>query len=55
MRYKNSGALLFLDLDNFKYVNDTQGHQAGDKLIKDVSLALRRITRNADIISRIGG
>ncbi len=55
MRYKNSGALLFLDLDNFKYVNDTQGHQTGDKLIKDVSLALRRITRNADIISRIGG
>lgn len=55
MRYKRTGALLYLDLDNFKFVNDTLGHQVGDKLIKEVALALKRITRASDIISRIGG
>jgi len=54
-RYGKSGALLFLDLDNFKYINDTKGHQTGDRLIKEVASALRRITRNSDIVSRIGG
>lgn len=55
LRYKKTGAILYLDLDNFKFVNDTLGHQAGDKLIKDVSFALKRITRTSDIVSRIGG
>ena len=55
LRYKRTGALLYLDLDNFKFVNDTLGHQVGDKLIKEVALALRRITRASDIVSRIGG
>ncbi|MDH5259239.1 MAG: EAL domain-containing protein, partial [Gammaproteobacteria bacterium] len=55
LRYKRTGALLYLDLDNFKFVNDTLGHQVGDKLIKEVALALKRITRASDIISRIGG
>lgn len=55
IRYNISGALLFLDLDNFKYVNDTMGHQEGDRLIKEVARALTRIVRNADIIARIGG
>lgn len=54
-RYGNSGALLFLDMDNFKYINDTQGHNAGDRLIEEVAGALRRITRESDVVARLGG
>lgn len=57
-RHKRSDeklALLFLDLDGFKKVNDTKGHQAGDKLIIEVALRLKNIMRQADTIARIGG
>lgn len=48
-------ALMFLDLDRFKYVNDTFGHDQGDRLLQEVSLRLKACTRDTDIIARLGG
>ncbi|GLH78945.1 GGDEF domain-containing protein [Bradyrhizobium sp. SSBR45G] len=50
-----SFALLYLDLDGFKPVNDTFGHAAGDELLKIVAATLRQIVSPADVIARIGG
>lgn len=55
MRYQRPGALLFFDLDQFKYINDTSGHQAGDTLLKTVANMLLRAVRNVDVIGRLGG
>ncbi len=49
------GALLMLDLDRFKQVNDSRGHPAGDRLIKEVAAVLRRRTRASDSLARLGG
>ncbi|MDH3325729.1 MAG: EAL domain-containing protein [Gammaproteobacteria bacterium] len=54
-RYKQDVGLLFLDLDNFKQLNDTLGHQTGDLLIKAVSDCLKLILRESDYIARLGG
>lgn len=48
-------ALLFLDLDNFKTVNDTLGHKTGDLLLKQASSRLSNVVRQSDYICRIGG
>ena len=48
-------AVLFLDLDHFKYVNDSIGHLAGDLLLKEVSKRLSNCLRQEDMISRLGG
>ena len=48
-------AVLFLDLDHFKYINDTLGHDTGDMLLKNVSQRLLATVRKEDIIARIGG
>ena len=49
------GAILLIDLDGFKAVNDKYGHEAGDAVIKEVANRLQLITRESDIVSRIGG
>jgi diguanylate cyclase (GGDEF)-like protein/PAS domain S-box-containing protein len=51
----SSTALLVLDLDNFKSVNDELGHAAGDRVISEVGVALRGRLRSGDIIARLGG
>ncbi len=54
-RDRSTGALLMLDLDRFKQVNDSQGHPAGDRLIAEVAEVLRRRTRESDTLARLGG
>ncbi|MGI8413849.1 MAG: sensor domain-containing diguanylate cyclase [Solirubrobacteraceae bacterium] len=54
-RYGPEGALLVLDLDHFKLINDTLGHQAGDELISQVTRLLRRRLRVTDVLARLGG
>jgi len=54
-RYQQQGALLFIDLDQFKYVNDTYGHQYGDEYLLDVSRRLAQGLRRTDIFGRLGG
>ena len=48
-------ALIFIDLDGFKTVNDTYGHEAGDKVLITISERMNNIVRDSDIVSRIGG
>ncbi len=54
-RGRSSMALMLVDIDDFKLVNDSFGHEAGDKLIKAVGLLISRSLRRADTIARLGG
>jgi len=54
-RYKHPFTLAFLDLDNFKIVNDKFGHDEGDKLITLIANELNCLTRKTDIVARLGG
>jgi diguanylate cyclase (GGDEF)-like protein len=54
-RDSTTGALLMLDLDHFKSINDSYGHPAGDQLIREVAAVLRRRTREGDVLGRLGG
>jgi diguanylate cyclase (GGDEF)-like protein len=54
-RYRATAALVYLDLDDFKPVNDRHGHPAGDAMLKAISAALLREVRASDIVARIGG
>jgi PleD family two-component response regulator len=55
MRNKHYGALLYLDLDNFKNLNDTKGHPYGDALLIEVSERLKSCVREQDTLARFGG
>jgi len=54
-RYGRSVAFLMIDIDHFKSVNDTYGHDVGDKVIRSVGAALQKHKRTSDIVGRLGG
>lgn len=54
-RYGDMGVVAFLDLDNFKEINDTYGHDAGDKVLKALSKILGDNLRDTDFVARLGG
>lgn len=54
-RHGGVGALLWIDLDNFKSVNDSFGHRVGDELLREVSSILRKESREGQVLARLGG
>ena len=54
-RTQNGGALLFIDMDNFKTLNDTLGHDKGDQMLQQVGQRLKNCVRDIDTVARLGG
>jgi diguanylate cyclase (GGDEF)-like protein len=54
-RYHRKFAVMFIDLDRFKIVNDTLGHEAGDKLLQEIGARFEACLRASDVVSRLGG
>jgi len=54
-RYNRNFAVLFIDLDRFKNINDTLGHDAGDKLLQEMGTRLTQTVRASDVVARLGG
>lgn len=55
VRYNRRFGLLYIDLDNFKLINDNFGHDAGDQLLKTIAMRLKATCRDTDFIARLGG
>lgn len=54
-RHKHIGSMIFLDLDNFKHINDSLGHNHGDLVLKEIASRLKTVTRSNDTVARLGG
>ncbi|MFB3906700.1 MAG: diguanylate cyclase domain-containing protein [Acidobacteriota bacterium] len=54
-RYRTQTAVLYIDLDNFKSINDTLGHQAGDAVLAETARRLKGLVRESDTVARVGG
>jgi diguanylate cyclase (GGDEF)-like protein len=55
VRHKLHGAVLLMDLDGFKVINDVHGHEAGDEVLVEIAKRIRSITRSEDVAARLGG
>lgn len=55
LKQGTKGALLFLDLDDFKNINDTQGHQVGDQVLEQFPMVIKKLIRKDDVFARYGG
>jgi len=55
LRYKNPLSLVMIDVDNFKEINDSLGHQGGDHVLRELARYLKKMVRRADIVARYGG
>ena len=54
-RYRENGVIVYIDLDHFKKINDTHGHEAGDTVLREVARKLAKNTRESDLVVRLGG
>jgi diguanylate cyclase (GGDEF)-like protein/PAS domain S-box-containing protein len=53
--HKRKLAVFFIDLDRFKIINDTMGHEAGDQLLQEIAMRFKQALRGADVVARLGG
>lgn len=54
-RYKHHFTVVYMDIDNFKAINDTSGHTVGDSILRSVGKTIKNISRSSDLIARVGG